>query len=176
MAQPQFNIKQPSLLDMIVGILTIFLLVIGFFYVAKLGFQLLKWIAPALLIATLIINHKVFLNYFLWLKRLFQKSLLSGIGMTLVTIVFHPVVALLLFFRAFFGWRVRKSMGAFQERYQQQQENFYQQQQHSPQDARIQPRVGEYVTYEEVEIEEDDNSKKQKRKSSDANDYNQFFE
>ena len=50
------------------SILILVLLFVGLFFVAKSIFTILSWVAPIMLIATLIIDHKVVLGYGKWLS------------------------------------------------------------------------------------------------------------
>ena len=156
MAQPQFEIKPPSTLSIILGLLVLVLFLFGLIKLASWGYSLLYYASPILLIATLIINHKVVLNYSSWLGKTFRSQPLLGIGMAIFTVVAFPLVALGLFVRAFLPWRLRKVM-------QQQQ---YQNEVH--------PEIGEYVAYEEVEEEKVELPKRRLKEKS--NEYEQLFD
>ncbi len=157
MAQPQFEIKPPSTLSIILGLAVLILFLFGLFKIASWGYSLLYYASPILLIATLIINHKVVLGYSSWLGQLFRAQPLLGIGMAAATIFLFPLVALGLFIRAFLPWRMRKVM-----------------EQHQYQDT-VQPQIGEYVEYEEVKEEKIELPKRKSKPKETLNEYEQLF-
>ena len=89
--------------SLIVGILVLVLL----FKLAGFVFSLLKWIAPIMFIASLIIDHKVFLGYVNGIRRLFERNWVYGLVAGLLSIVAFPVVALYLLGMALFKKKVR---------------------------------------------------------------------
>ena len=106
-----------SLSSILVFILVLFVL----FFIARSIFQILYFVAPILLIATLVINHKVVLSYGKWIINLFKTNPLYGLGAGLFTFLAFPVVCGYLFLKALF----LKKVGQLQEQataYQQQQQ------------------------------------------------------
>lgn len=158
MAQ-QYEIKPPNIFSIIIGLVVLVLIIFGLLNLARFGYRLLSWIAPVLFIATLAINRQVVVNYFLWIKDLFKRQPVWGLGVSLLTLVLHPLVALGLFVRAFLPWRMRKAM---------------KQQQHQQQQQQGQAEIGEYVTFEEVD--EPIKTKPKQRLKEGRNDYEQLFE
>ncbi len=89
-----------------------FILLVGFlvlaFYFIQGMFLLLKWITPVLLIATLIINRQVLINYGKWIYNLLRTNVLVGLLYTVLTIVGFPFVAGFLFLKAIGGNYIKK--------------------------------------------------------------------
>jgi|GEM_PF-6642216 len=61
---------------------------------------LLKWLAPVLLIAALIIRHQTVLHFFKWMGYQYRESVVRGLVLTLLALVMYPIVAALLFVAA----------------------------------------------------------------------------
>ena len=143
----------------IFSILTMVLIFVALFFVAQGIFSILAWLAPILIIATIIIDYKVILGYGKWLLNLLRKDILVGIGGILLTVFGFPIIAGFLFGKALLYRKMKKMNQDFEEE-----------------------RAGEFLEYEE--IEEDFSSplelptiekeKKQSNKSND-NDYEQLF-
>lgn len=113
-----------------IGIIMIAVVLIGLFIVGRAIFNMLYFIAPLLLIATLVIDYKVVLSYIKQLGGLFAKNPLYGIGATALTFFFYPIVFVVLLFRAFTG----KKISQFQANAEEE-------------------RQGEFVEYEELDEE-----------------------
>jgi hypothetical protein len=107
-------------------------------------FTLLYWIAPVLLIATLIINYKVVGDYILDLTKTFKRDILWGIAKTAFTILCYPLVIGWLFVKALFLQRVDKVK---QEIESQMKENYNSQ----------------YIDYEEISSEDVENNETNKK-------------
>lgn len=87
------------------GALFIFAIVmIGIYYLIKGAYYILGIIAPILLIATLIIDHKVVTNYLKFLLNSLKLRPLMGLIYIFLTIVGAPFLAGFLFFKA---WMTR---------------------------------------------------------------------
>lgn len=112
--------------SMLIGIVVLYLL----FTLARFVFELLYYVSPLLLIATLIIDHKVVVNYGKWVWNMMGRNVLYGVGLVLLTIVAFPVVSLFLFGKALFKRKVKSMQQQFETRTQ-----------------------GEFVEYEEVDPE-----------------------
>ena len=136
------------------SIIILILFFIALYFIAKGIFTVLSYLAPILLIITLIIDYTVVLDFGKFILRLFKNNILIGILAVLLTIVGFPIVAGFLFFRSLIR-RNLKSTGSFKE---------------TPKEI--------YTDYEEIEDEEEDflslpEIKKEKQKKD--NDYEQFF-
>jgi hypothetical protein len=102
------------------------------FFVAKGVFALLNWAAIPLVIATLIIDHNVVIDYFKFMIKLLKENTLMGVVSVVVTIFAYPFVAGYLFFKALGLRQLRK----FSDN--------------------IQKEKNTYADYEEVETEDTD--------------------
>lgn len=87
-------------LSLILGFVFIGLFIMAAFYIAQGIFTLLMWLAPVLLVATLIIDYKVVLNYGKWIIAKFSRSPLSGVTWSLITVFGFPIVIAFLLFKA----------------------------------------------------------------------------
>ncbi len=90
------------------------------FFVAKGLFWVLKWIAPVLLIATLIINYKVVTEYLQYIWRKLKEDPLIGLFFLILTVLGHPFVIGYLFFKALGIRSIKKAY----ERVEKEQNTF----------------------------------------------------
>lgn len=111
-------------------VMALFLIVI--YFIATAFFRLLysPLVSIGLLIATLAINHNVFINYGKWIVNLTQKNPIMGIGAGLLSFMFYPVVIFFLFGKALLYRRVNQMKTKMDTE-----------------------REGEYIEYEEVASE-----------------------
>jgi len=143
--------------SLIIGAVVMIVTIIVLLSLAKLTYKLLSLAAIPLLIITAIIDYKILVNYFNWVINLGKKNTLVGIGLGLLSVVFYPVVAAILFGRAFFSWRLKKGV-------QQREEGINPEQQ----------QIGEYIDFEE--IKKPKQKIKQTRTSSKDSNYDRFFD
>lgn len=157
-----------------VNIIPAILMLIAAFYVigyiASGIYTILEFVAIGLFIITAIINHKVILDYGKMLINLVKRNPLMGIAGIILTVFFHPLVALFLFGKAMLLRKVDKIKKEFQGT------------------TATQTRNDEgYAEFEEVEGTSipSDNSKpeivelpplKEKPKQAQQNDYEDLFE
>lgn len=159
--QYTFGVK-PSPMGTIGAILTLALVLFGIYYLLKGAFYVLGFIAPALLIATLIIDHKVVTGYIKNIFTTLKKNPLLGIGMIILTVVASPIVAGYLFAKAWMKRSLKKFMGGVPGQ--------------NPLDDK------KFTEYEEVtEVEEEDflilpDVETPKHVKKDDNQYNDLFE
>ena len=129
------------------------------YFLAKGLFWILSLVAPILLIATLIIDHKVILDYGKFIFKLLKDNPLVGILGVLLTVVGFPVVSGFLFFKALARRTINSKLEAIKKE-----------------------RQGEYAEYEEivedVEFLELPQVEKVERNpsSNKGNEYEDFFE
>ena len=130
--QYQRNNNAPvnSPINAILSVLAMAVILIGLFYLASFLLRILYWAAPFVFIASLIIDHKVFLGYVGWIGRLFKRNALVGIGSVLLSIFFFPFVALFLLGSALFKKKIKDAR----------------------QEA-VRRREGDLIDYEEVDSE-----------------------
>lgn len=141
------------------SIVILALVLVGLFILARFIFRILYFLSPFLLIATAIIDHKVIVNYVKWLGNMIRRNTLMGVGATVLSLVFFPVVSALLFSRALFKKQMRKA--------------------HQEQETR---KIGEYVDFEEIvedkpiklkRLEKQEQPQTREEKKDDR--YDQFF-
>lgn len=71
-------------------------------------FQIMAFVAPALLIGALIVDYKVVVSYGKMLFNLLKSNILMGIGAIFLTVVAFPVVAAFLLGKALFKKKVNQ--------------------------------------------------------------------
>ena len=112
-----------------------------------------------MIVAALIIDHKVVLGYVKWVIGLLRENLLLGIGATVLSIVGFPVLSAFLLGKALLKKQVKKA-----------------------QEEAEAPHKGEYIEFEELDSEPlelppiEKAEKKQERKAKQDNQYDEFFE
>lgn len=116
--------------SLIVSALAIVLFMYLGMKIARGVFRLLSWLAPVLIVITLIIDYRVVTNYGKWLVNLLRNQTLYGVLACIGTIFLFPFVAGWLFFRAILRRRIKKVIG-----------------------NRPSAKIDEYVDYEEVDSE-----------------------
>ena len=89
-------------------ILVFVLVFAGIYFVAKGVFWFLSLLAPVLLIAALIIDYRVALNYGKWLIQLTRNNLLAGLGAILLSVLGYPIVFALLLGKALINRKLRQ--------------------------------------------------------------------
>jgi len=125
-----------------------FVLVVALlFWIAKSILKVLSLVAPVLLVAAVIINHKVVIGYGRWLLDSIKRNPVFGIIAVLFTILGFPIVSMFLLLRAL----ASKGM------------------------ARAVSQKGEFIKYEEVNEDFLDISDIKKHKKKLDNDYNDVF-
>ena len=127
MIQKNYSNPFSSLTSLIIMVLFF----VALFYIARAAFWVLSMLAPILLIATLIIDHKVVVNYGKWIISKLKTNTLFGIAMVLLTIFGAPVVAGFLFGKAL----LKRKFNKVKEEMEMQQGGV---------------RRGEFIEYEEV--------------------------
>ncbi|MBI5916635.1 MAG: hypothetical protein HY842_14755 [Bacteroidetes bacterium] len=143
-------------IDSITGALILVAFLVAMFFVVKYSLIVLSWVAPLLLIAALIIDRSVVINYVKWIFSTLKSNPLLGIGAIIFTILGYMVVFPFLFAKALF----KKKIKAAHQRFEQEKQ-------------------GELIDFEEIESKpakgkplELPQLKKQERKSE----YDQMFE
>lgn len=129
------NQKNTFRVSPIMGLIVIFLFIVFIYMMIKGLYAIAGYIVPVMVIATLIINHKVYLDYGKFLAGLFKNSIIGGIIGSGLTFLLFPFVAIFLLIKAIFLKYLFKNIKknpVFQER----------------------KTEGDYLEYEEVEEEE----------------------
>ncbi|NBB88654.1 MAG: hypothetical protein GVX96_02555 [Bacteroidetes bacterium] len=121
--------------SLIIGLLLFAAFMIGIFYLIKGLYAIMLYIAPILAISILFIDYKTYVAYGKWLKRKFQRDILSGISWTLVSIVGFPFVLFILLYRAVFLKGIQSSKNPYQHPFSKKKD---------------------YIEYQEYEIVDED--------------------
>lgn len=87
-------------LDGITGILILVGLLVAMYFIVKYTLLALTIVAPLMLIATLIIDRSVVINYIKWIGSTLKSNMLLGIGAILFTIFGYTLVFPFLFGKA----------------------------------------------------------------------------
>lgn len=140
-------------LNSITGIILMVLFLLGLFYLARFIFNLLYWLAPVMLVATLIIDYKVVTGYIQWLISMVKRNTLVGVGAIILTIFGFPVVSAFLLGKALFKKKVKEAKSNFETR-----------------------RREEFVEFEELESERLDLPEIEPQKKSKNSEYDQLFD
>ena len=80
---------------------------VGVFFMARLVFRLLYFLGPVILIAALILDHKVFLDYISWIRKIFKRDTLMGVAAIVLSILGYPIVSAILLGRALMRRQVK---------------------------------------------------------------------
>ncbi|MBP7184343.1 MAG: hypothetical protein KBA06_02465 [Saprospiraceae bacterium] len=117
----------------IMGIIVSILFLIGLFYLAKFVFNILYILSPIFLIATLIINHNVVVDYGKLILNTFKSNPILAIIGIIATIIGFPIVAAYLFGKAL----MLRKLNQFQSQFNDNANTNYRQE--------------DYAQYEEIE-------------------------
>lgn len=145
--------------SIIIGAIVMIVAFVLLLSLAQLTYKLLTFIAVPLLIITAIIDYKVITSYFNWILSVGKRNLLFGIGLGLISAVLYPLVAAILFGRAFFTWRLKRAMNNRGEEMDDRPK-----------------QIGEYIDYEDLTKSKPTPKVKQSRAVKDDNDYDRFFD
>ncbi len=157
---------------------------VALFFVAQGIFRLLSYISPFLLIATLIINYRVVVDYGRWLVELFQRNPLGGLLGAIFTIIGFPVVSAYLFGKALLMRKINKMGEQFQQQFggqAEQQTPFFGTRGENIFKDNPKSQSSDYVEYEELPVEKNVTKTAEDVKKSTAskpphNDYEQLFD
>lgn len=142
----------------ITSILFLVLAFVALYWIATGIFKILSIAAPFMLIAALIINYNVVLNYGKWLFNLLKRKPLMGIGGILLTFFGFPIISGFLLVKALLYRKVNKMKEEYEVR-----------------------EKGQFIDYEEIEEEpqirlELPEYEKPKSKTKKDDSYDQFFD
>ena len=104
----QFGGSSNNPLKGLMGIAVAIFFFIALFWFMQFLFNLLWMALPVIIIATVIIDYKVILNYFSWVGRLFRSNWLAGLLVGVLTMVGAPIVASFLLGKALLKKKVNK--------------------------------------------------------------------
>lgn len=155
-------------------ITVIFFLVIVFllFRLAAFVTQILTFLTPVLLIATVLIDYKVLTGYLVMLYNLIRKNALLGIGASILSVIGLPFVSVFLFSKAMLKRRVKKANEAVKQQKEKEFVSFEEVSGEPKEEKKEQPvlelkepkkqnkKEGDYEKlFDDVEIEEDESEK-----------------
>lgn len=80
---------------------------IALFFIARGVFWLLSILAPIMLIAALIIDYKVLIEYVKWLVALTRRNVLVGAGAIILSVIGYPIVFAILLGRALMNKKIK---------------------------------------------------------------------
>ena len=138
------------------SISTIIMIVVFLFaliYLVKGIFWILSFVAPLLLIATLIIDREVIFSYGRMILNLLKRNPLMGIGAAILTFLAFPVVAAFLFSKALFKRKINQI-----------------------QEEMTTKREGEFADFEEMDSKPLELPQMEKREKEIRNNYENFFD
>ncbi len=104
----KFDLEKTNPLNLIIGLVILAAVFYGIFKLAQFIFSLLYYLAPVLLIATLILDISVVKDYVKGLANLTKRSAPLGIGAIVLSLVFIPVPIAYLFLKALMKRQVKK--------------------------------------------------------------------
>lgn len=131
-----FNIntnKSPNPFSSLISILIFIGVLVVLFFLLKGLVTVLYWVTPVLLVATLIVNYRVVVDYFVSIFETFQTDILMGMLKVVFTLVCYPIVIGWLFIKALFYRKMDTVKKQFEDQIRQKQ--------------------GEYAEFEEISTE-----------------------
>lgn len=148
---PGGNQNRPNpLLSVLVAVFVL----VTLFFLARFLFRILYILSPLFIIAAAIIDHRVIVNYFKWIVKLFRDNLPVGIVVSVLTIFGFPLVAAYLAGKAFFNKRLKDAKKEYERQTQGEEVDY------------------EVLESEPLELKELDREKR----DSDHNDSNEYEE
>ncbi|MCO6477537.1 MAG: hypothetical protein J5I94_12980 [Phaeodactylibacter sp.] len=155
----EINFDNRNPFNSIIGVILIVLFLVTLYFIARAIFTILYYLSPIMIVAALIIDHRVVLGYVKWLIGLLRDNLLLGLGATILSVLGFPVLSAFLLGKALFKRQVKKARQEAEE-----------------------AREGEYIEYEELNSEElelprlEKEERKRDRPENPDNRYDDFFE
>ncbi len=143
--------------DGITGVLISVGFFVAMYFIVKYTLIALAFVAPLMLIATLIIDHSVVVNYLKWIRSTLKTNLPLGIGAILFTVFGYALVFPFLFAKALIKKKFKQAHHKFENE-----------------------RQGELIEFEEIESKPNPNKEKplelpQLKKQTKGSDYDQLF-
>ncbi len=114
----------------IVGVAVIVVFLVGLFMLARFVFTLMYYLSPLMLIAALIIDHRVVTDYFKWIRNIFRRDNIAGVIVGILSVIGFPVLSAYFLARALLKKQVKKVKSEYERR-----------------------RDGDLVEYEELETD-----------------------
>lgn len=114
----------------IIGVAVIVTFLVGLFMLARFVFTLMYYLSPIMLIAALIIDYRVVLDYLKWVRNTFRRDNISGVLIGIVSIIGFPILSAYFLANALLKKQVKKVKTAYERQ-----------------------RNGDLVEYEELETD-----------------------
>ncbi len=111
-----YNSKSNGPFGSIMSLLMVFVFFAALFYVASFVFKLLWWIAPVLMLITLVMDHKIVTGYIEWVWNKLKVNPIMGVAFVLLTFFGFPVVAGYLFGKLMLRRKITKMTESMQQR------------------------------------------------------------
>ena len=154
----EINFNNNNPFSSLTGIVLVVLFLVALYFIARAIFTILYYLSPLMIVAALIVDHKVVIGYLKWVVGLLRDNLLLGIGAIVLSVLGFPVLSAFLLSKALFKRQVKKA-----------------------QDEAQAPREGEYIEFEELDSEPlelpriEKEEKKQEPPQQDSR-YDEFFD
>ncbi|NND32604.1 MAG: hypothetical protein HKN76_08435 [Saprospiraceae bacterium] len=145
-----------NFINAIFGVVFLVFALIALFWLAKGIFTILAWLAPILLIATLIIDYQTILGYGKWILHQLKTNTLVGVAVSLLTVIGFPLVSFFLFGKALLKRKIKSLETAYR--------------------ADVDDNFTEYEIVDEDPVERLELPPLQKRKESAADEYERLFD
>lgn len=97
-----------SNLNPLFSVLILFLLLIGFFYLAQYIYRFLLIISPVVILITLIIDFSVFVSFGKLLMAFVKQNVIAGVCFIVLSAFLFPVVSLFLLGKALLKRKINK--------------------------------------------------------------------
>ena len=112
----RFNIPGNNNRNPLWSILIGVFFLVALFFIARFIFRILYFLSPLFLIAALVIDYKVVLNFGKWLINLVKQNAVLGIGAIVLSVFGFPLVSVYLAGRALFNKRIKEAEQAYETR------------------------------------------------------------
>jgi hypothetical protein len=169
------NAQKPNPFKSLISLLIFAGVLVGLFFLFTGFIKLLYWVAPVLLVVTIVLDYRVVANYALGLLETFKTDVLWGILKLFLTLLGYPFVIGWLFVKALFYRRMTKIDRAFREQMTGQNAQAFTQK--SGKGA----KQDDFTDYEEIQTEELPNEKQKQKpiiiqKPNETNPFERFFD
>lgn len=98
-----------------VSVLVLLALLTAFFFVAQYIYKFLFYISPLVIIATLILDYKVFVNYGRLVMAFMKQNVVVGISMIVLSAFLFPVISVFLLGKAILKRKINKMEAKIRE-------------------------------------------------------------
>lgn len=100
----------------IIGVAVIVVFLVGLFMLARFVFRLLAFLSPLMLIAALIIDYKVVIDYFKWIRNTFRRDAIAGVIIAILSVFGFPVLSAYFLGRALLKKQIKKAKTEYERR------------------------------------------------------------